>query len=88
MSRFSAFVEGLAFRTTTPTFDVGQEIPLIITGREGDDAVARVGDTKLRLPGSDLRVDDEIIARITSFDDGSYTGQAEFVENVDVDTPE
>lgn len=88
MSRFDAFFEGMSFRTTTPTFDVGQEIPLIVTGREGTDAVARVGDTRLLLRGSDLRVDDEIIARVTAFDDDSHTGEAEFVEAVDVDRPE
>lgn len=86
MSRFSAFLEGVAFRTSTPTFEVGQEIPAIVTGRNGNDAVIRIGDTVLRLPDSDLRIDDEAIVRITAFDADSFTGEAEFVEVVDVDT--
>ena len=86
MSRLSAFVAGLAFRTATPTFEVGEEIPAVVTGRRGPDAVARIGDTILRLPGSDLQVDDEAIIRVTAFDAADYTGEAEFVEAVDVDT--
>lgn len=88
MSRFRALTAGLGFRTTTPQFEVGQEIPVIVTGREGDTAVVRVGDTVLRLPGSELGVDDEAIVRVTAFDAASSTGEAEFVETVDVDAAE
>lgn len=85
MSRLSAFVAGLTFRTATPTFEVGEEIPAVVTGRRGTDAVVRIGDTVLRLPGSVLQVDEAII-RVTAFDAADYTGEAEFVEAVDVDT--
>lgn len=86
MSRLSAFVAGLAFRTATPTFEVGEEIPAIVTDRRGTDAVVRIGDTVLRLPESDMQVDDEAIIRVTAFDAADHTGEAEFVETVDVDT--
>jgi hypothetical protein len=88
MSRFDALTAGLGFRTTTPQFEVGEEILAIVTGREGNDAIVRIGDTVLRMPGSDLHVDDEAIIRVTAFDPANATGEATFVEAVDVDTPE
>ncbi|GAB7012925.1 DUF7513 family protein [Halolamina salina] len=79
MSRLDAFLAGFEFRTATPTYSPGDELTAIVTGRDGDDAVIRIGDTVLRLPGAadDVTVDEEARVRVTSFDEGSATGEAE-----------
>lgn len=81
MSMFSAFLEGLEFRTATPEYSPGDELEVIITGREGDDALIRIGDTVLRMGGADddVEVDDEVTVRVTSFDTTTSTGEAELL---------
>ena len=77
MSRFSAFFEGLTFRTATPQYEPGEELDVIVTGRDGDDALVRIGDTVLRLPDTDVAVDEEIRVRVTAFDADESAGEAE-----------
>jgi len=52
---------------------------VIITGRDGDDALVRIGDTRLRLPDTDVAVDDEVRIRVTAFDADDATGEAELL---------
>jgi hypothetical protein len=79
MSRFDAFLAGFEFRTATPQYEIGDELPVIITGRDGDDALVRIGDTRLRLPDTDVAVDDEVRIRVTAFDAADATGEAELL---------
>ncbi|KPN31384.1 hypothetical protein SY89_02128 [Halolamina pelagica] len=79
MSRFDAFLAGFEFRTATPQYEPGDELPVIITGRDGDDALVRIGDTRLRLPDTDVAVDDEVRIRVTAFDADDATGEAELL---------
>lgn len=83
MSRLSAFIKGLTFRTATPKFEVGRELPAIVTGRDGRDALVRIGDTVLRVDDADLRIDDEVVVRVTSFDASRSTGEATLVDGPD-----
>lgn len=79
MSRLNAFFAGVGFRTSTPTYSPGDELTAIVTDRDGEDALVRIGDTVLRLPGAadDVTVDEETRIRVTAFDDESATGEAE-----------
>ncbi len=79
MSRFDAFFEGLEFRTATPQYEPGDELAVIVTGRDGDDALVRIGDTRLRLPDTDVAVDAEVRIRVTAFDADDATGEAELL---------
>ncbi|NHX36250.1 MULTISPECIES: DUF7513 family protein [Halolamina] len=79
MSRLDAFLAGLEFRTATPQYQPGDELPVIVTGRDGDDALVRIGDTRLRLPDTDVAVDEEVRIRVTAFDADRSTGEAELV---------
>lgn len=79
MSRFDAFFEGASFRTATPQYEAGDELDVIVTGREGDDALVRIGDTVLRLPDTDVVVDSEVRIRVTEFDADASTGTAELL---------
>lgn len=82
MSRLSAFLSGLTFRTTRPTFEAGQEVEAIVTGRDGDDALVRVGDSLLRVVDCDVEVDADVRIRVTEFDDNDHRGTATLVEVV------
>jgi hypothetical protein len=79
MSRLSAFVAGLTFRTATPEYSPGDELEVIVTGRDGDDALVRIGDTILRLPATEVAVDEEVRIRVTAFDAEESTGEAELL---------
>ena len=49
MSRFEKFLAGWSFRESTPDYEPGDVIEVMVTGAEGDDAVARIGDSTLRI---------------------------------------
>ncbi|MGB9963800.1 hypothetical protein [Halobacterium sp. CBA1126] len=83
MSLFAKYTEGWSFRTNTPSFDEGDEIAVFVTGVEAGTPVARVGDTKLRLPDADPGlVDKRVLLRVTTFDDDAHVGEAEYLETV------
>ncbi|NIB98774.1 hypothetical protein [Halobacterium sp. R2-5] len=83
MSLLEKYTKGWSFRTKTPSFQEGDEISVFVTGVEAGTAVARVGDTKLRLPDADpALVDKRVLLRVTSFDDDEHVGEAEYLETV------
>jgi hypothetical protein len=83
MSRFDKYLEGWGFRSKYPSFDVGDEISVFVTGSEDGVQLARVGDTKLRIPGApDDLVDKRVRLRVTEFDDEEHVGEAEYIETV------
>lgn len=83
MSFLKKYTKGWSFRTTHPSFETGEEISVFVTGYEGDTAVARVGDTVLRLTDAPTDVRDKRVrARVREFDEGDYTGEAEYIETV------
>jgi len=45
MSRFDKFFAGFSFRESTPDYEPGDVIEVMVTGTEGGDAVARIGDS-------------------------------------------
>ncbi|MBB6645963.1 DUF7513 family protein [Halobellus ruber] len=83
MSLLEKYTKGWSFRTNKPSFRAGEEISVFVTGVEADDPIARIGDTTLRIRGgsADL-VDSRVLLRVTSFDDDSHTGEAEYLETV------
>ena len=77
MSRFDAFTAGWSFRTTTPSFEAGEEITAFVTGYEDGAGVARIGDTILTLTDAAPElVDTQVDLRIEEFDDSDHTGRA------------
>lgn len=78
------FLAGLGFRTATPSFDPGQVLQLLITGYNGDTAVARVGDTVLRLPEAPPGLTDTTVRiEVTSFDENASEGEATFLDRIE-----
>lgn len=84
MSFLEKYTAGWTFRTTTPSFEAGDEVELFVTGREDGVQIARVGDSKLRLDEDAPTglLDKRVRMRVTSFDDGAHVGEAEYVETV------
>ena len=84
MSRFDAFTAGWSFRTTTPSFEPGEEITAFVTGYENGSGVARIGDTVLTLTDAAPElVDTQIQLRIEEFDESDHTGRATVLADED-----
>ncbi|MFB6071852.1 MAG: hypothetical protein ABEJ88_02695 [Halobacterium sp.] len=83
MSLLGKYTKGWSFRTNKPSFDEGDDLSVFVTGTEDGVPVARVGDSKLRLVDApDGLVDKRVRLRVTSFDDDTHTGEAEYLETV------
>jgi len=83
MSLLDKYTKGWSFRTNKPSFDEGDELSVFVTGTENGVAIARVGDSKLRLPEApEGLVDKRVRLRVTAFDDSDHTGEAEYLETV------
>jgi hypothetical protein len=79
----NAFLAGFGFRTKTPSFETGQEIECMVTGRADDGVVARIGDTILRIDDAPPDAVDTIVrARVTEFDETTHRGTAEYLATV------
>jgi|GEM_PF-362368 len=78
-----SFFAGVGFRTNTPSFDAGEEITAFVTGVEDGTAIARVGDSKLRIADAPTDAVDTLVRlRVEAFDDDTHVGQAEYLETV------
>lgn len=83
MSLFDKYLTGWQFRTTTPQFEPGEVISLIVTDydNEADVAVARVGDSRVHIENTQPGiVDMKVKIEITDFDDSDHVATAELVE--------
>lgn len=84
MSVLEKYIKGLRFRTNRPSFDPGDEVRLFVTGFEDGTAVARVGDSVLRLPDvPEELVDSQVDLRVETFDTDTYVGEASRIESTD-----
>lgn len=84
MSILEKYIKGLGFRTNRPSFDPGDEVRLFVTGFEDSTAIARVGDSVLRLPDvSEDLVDSQVDLRVESFDTDTFVGEATRIETTD-----
>ena len=75
------------FRSSTPSFDVGQEITVYITGFDSDSALgeARIGDSVLTVQGVEASHVDRLVAlRVEEFDLASSRGRARAVNGAQV----
>ncbi|CQH50245.1 uncharacterized protein HHUB_1607 [Halobacterium hubeiense] len=78
-----SFLAGVGFRTNTPSFEAGVELTAFVTGVEDGSAVARIGDSKLRISNApDDAVDTLVRLRVEGFNDDTHVGQAEYLETV------
>jgi hypothetical protein len=83
MSLLEKYTKGWSFRTNKPSFAEGDEISVFVTGVEAGTPIARVGDTKLRIPDApENLVDKRVLLRVTTFDEDSHVGEATYLRTV------
>ena len=83
MSLLEKYTKGWSFRTNKPSFAEGDEISVFVTSVEAGTPIARVGDTKLRIPdASENLVDKRVLLRVTMFDEDSHVGEATYLRTV------
>ncbi|WP_435094414.1 DUF7513 family protein [Halorubrum sp. N11] len=83
MSRLDKFFAGLEFRSSTPDYAPGDVIEVMVTGDEGGAAVARVGDSTLRIedaPGD--AVNTRVLVAVETWDESSHRGTGTYRETV------
>jgi hypothetical protein len=82
-SFFRKYLKGWSFRSTTPTFEPGEEVEVFLTGIRDGSPVARIGDTILEVPDAPAgMVDSRVRVRVEEFDASEHEGSAAFVEKV------
>lgn len=65
------------FRTSTPTFEPGEQLEVYLTNFDGGRGEARIGDTILEVEGASVgQVDQLVEISIESFDKSAHRGQA------------
>lgn len=73
---------GWTFRTSKPTYEVGEELTAFVTGASGSTPVVRIGDTIITLTGTEGHgrlVDRRIRFRVTDFDSERHEGTGELL---------
>ncbi|QAU12720.1 hypothetical protein EKH57_08285 [Halorubrum sp. BOL3-1] len=89
MSVFDKFLAGWSFRGSRPDYAAGDTIEVMVTGREGDGgaaggtAIARIGDSTLRIEGApEDAINTRIIVDVESWDGSAHAGRATYRKTV------
>ena len=83
MSRFDKFLAGWSFRGSTPEYAAGDVIEAMVTGVEGDTAVARIGDSTLRIEGApDDALNTRVLVAVETWDGTEHRGTGTYRETV------
>ena len=81
MSFLDSFLAGATFRSNTPKFDSREELTAFLTGYDDEGAIARIGDTVLRVPDApEEAVGMQARLRVESFDANEHTGEAALLD--------
>ena len=85
MSVFDKFLAGWSFRGSTPDYAAGDVLEVMVTGVEdgGKTAVARIGDSTLRIEGAPADpVNTRVLVDVESWDESAHAGRATYRETV------
>ncbi|ACM56215.1 DUF7513 family protein [Halorubrum lacusprofundi] len=83
MSRFDKFFAGFSFRESTPDYEPGDVIEVMVTGTEGGDAVARIGDSMLRIEDAPAdAVNTRVLVVVETWDEAGHRGTGTYRETV------
>ncbi|MFC5279619.1 hypothetical protein ACFPM1_12755 [Halorubrum rubrum] len=83
MSALDKFLAGWSFRSSTPDYEPGDAIEVMVTGREGDTAVARIGDSTLRIEDAPAdAVNTRVLVAVDTWDGSTHTGSGTYRETV------
>jgi len=83
MSRFEKLLAGWSFRGSTPDYEPGDVIEVMVTGDAGGEAVARIGDSVLRIEGApDDALDTRVRVAVETWDEAAHRGTGTYRETV------
>lgn len=83
MSRFEKFVAGASFRGSTPDYEPGDVIEVMVTGEEGNEVVARIGDSTLRIGDAPAdAVNTRVLVAVETWDETEHRGTGTYRETV------
>ncbi|WP_049984175.1 hypothetical protein [Halorubrum sp. BV1] len=83
MSVFEKFLAGWSFRSSTPAYEPGETIEVMVTGREGETAIARIGDSALQIGEAPAdAVDTRVLVEVETWDAGERRGTGTYRETV------
>jgi len=83
MSRFEKFLAGWSFRGSTPDYEPGDVLEVMVTGDAGGEAVARIGDSVLRIEGApDDALDTRVRVAVETWDEAAHRGTGTYRETV------
>ncbi|ADQ69293.1 hypothetical protein G3I44_18245 [Halogeometricum borinquense] len=83
MSLLEKYLAGFQLRSRKPTFEPGTRVSVFITGQDGTDLVARVGDSKIRITDAPVEyLNDRVLVEIDEFDDNDHVAEGTFIEKV------
>lgn len=83
MSFVDKYMSGWKLRTSTPDYDVGETIEVMVTSMHDGTAKARIGDSILRIadaPGNSLNM--RVLVEIEEWDDEDHIGEGTYLETV------
>lgn len=89
MSVFDKFLAGFSFRGSTPDYAPGDVLEVMVTGVEDDagagdgTAIARIGDSTLRIEGAPAdAVNTRVLVDVESWDETEHRGVGRYRETV------
>jgi hypothetical protein len=83
MSRFEKFFAGFSFRGSTPDYEPGDVIEVMVTGEEAGEPVARIGDSTLRIEDAPAdALNTRVLVAVDAWDDASHSGTGTYRETV------
>ncbi|GAA0511326.1 hypothetical protein SAMN04488066_1048 [Halorubrum aquaticum] len=83
MSALDKFLAGWSFRSSTPDYEPGDTIEVMVTGEKGGEATARIGDSILRIEGApDDAVDTRVLVAVETWDGSTHRGTGTYRETV------
>jgi len=89
VSRLDKFLAGWSFRGSTPDYEPGDTLEVMVTGVEGGDgagggtAVARIGDSMLRIEDAPAdALNTRVLVDVDSWDESAHRGIGTYRETV------
>ncbi|MEF8881238.1 MAG: hypothetical protein V5A34_01780 [Halapricum sp.] len=83
MSILQKWLAGWSFRTSTPDFEPGLTIEVMVTAVDDGHATARIGDSTLRIDGAPAdALYTRILVEIDAWDVDANAGESTYLETV------
>jgi hypothetical protein len=83
MSFVDKYMTGWKFRTTTPDYDPGETIEVMITSMSDGKAKARIGDSVLRIKEAPEGSENmRVLVEVDEWDTEDHIGEATYLETI------